>query len=101
MLGFAPGLEQLSGGRDSARPPCERLPDKNSVTNAVASHKDLVGQIREVGPGVDVGVATPCDDQPDRAIVRVTYTTDAEWEDVNAILGREEGFGVPVELVSS
>jgi len=48
---------------------------------------------------VAVDVATPCDDQPDRAIVRITYATDDEWEGVDAIL-TQEGFGVAVELVS-
>jgi hypothetical protein len=49
---------------------------------------------------VGVDVATPCEGQPDRAILRITYTTDAERKGVDAILQKEEGFGVPVELVS-
>jgi hypothetical protein len=65
----------------------------------VASHEDLVTRIRSVGPGVTVDVATPCDGQPERAIVSIKYTTEAEWKGVDAILG-QEGFGVAVELVS-
>lgn len=94
-------MDQLAGGRDSARPPCEQLPNKKSVADAVASHEELASRIRNVGPGVEIAVATPCEGQPDRAIVRIGYSTDTEWESVNTILRRTEGFGVPVELVSS
>jgi hypothetical protein len=97
--GVAFGVAPLSGGRDSARPPCEQLPDRESVADAVASHEDLVARIQNVGPGVEVGVATPCEGQPDRAIIRITYTTNNEREGVDAILQQEKGFGVPVELV--
>jgi hypothetical protein len=98
--GVAFGVAPLSGGRESARPPCEQLPDRKAVADAVASHEDLVARVENVGSGVKVDVATPCEGQPDKAIVRIEYTTDAEWEGVNAILQREDGFGVPVELVS-
>jgi len=97
--GVAFGVAPLPGGRESARPPCEQLPDKESVEAAVASHEDLVNRIQNAGPGVNVDVATPCEDQPDRAIVRITYTTNNEREGVDAILQQEKGFGVPVELV--
>ena len=50
-------------------------------------------------PGVTVEAATPCDDSPDRAIVRITSTTDAEREGVDAILRDALGFGVPVEVI--
>lgn len=94
LLGVAPSF----GGGDSARPPCEQLPDRKKVADAVASHEDLVTRIQNVGSEVKVNVATPCAGQPDRAIVRITYTTNAEQEGVDAILQRE-GFGVPAELV--
>jgi hypothetical protein len=97
--GLLTGAVPLSNGHNSARPPCEQLPDRQAIVDAVASHEDLVTRIQEVGPGVKVDVATPCEDQPDRAIVRITYATDAEWEGVDSILG-QEGFGVAAELVS-
>lgn len=99
--GVALGAGPLSGSGDSARPPCEQLPDKESVEEAVASHEDLATRIQDVGPGVEVEVVTPCRDQLNKAIVRIRYTTDTEWEDINTILQREDGFGAPVELVSS
>ncbi len=93
------GVIPLSRGHDSARPPCEQLPDRQSVADAMASHQDLVTRIQNVGPGVKIKIATPCKGQPDRAIVRITYTTDTEWKGVDALL-RQEGFGVAAELVS-
>jgi len=97
--GVVSGVIPLSRGHDSARPPCEQLPNRKSVVDAVASHQDLVTRVRKVGPGVKVDVATPCEGQPDRAIVSITYTTETEWKGVDAVL-RQEGFGVAVELVS-
>lgn len=97
--GMFPDLNPWSRGHDSSRPPCDQLPDRQAVVDALASHEELATRIQDVGPGVTVEVATPCDDQPDRAIVRITYETDDEWEGVDAII-REEGFGVAVELVS-
>ncbi|MGB3683258.1 MAG: hypothetical protein WA990_12345 [Rubrobacteraceae bacterium] len=99
--GVATGAVPLSGSRDSARPPCEQLPDRASVESAVASNEDLVAQIESVGSGVDVGVSTPCEGQPDKAIVRIRYTTNADRKDVDAILQQEDGFGAPVELVGN
>lgn len=96
--GVMSGVIPLSRGNDSARPPCEQLPNRKSVVDAVASHEDLVTRIQNVGSGVKVEAATPCKGQPDRAIVRIKYTTDTERKGVDAIL-REEGFGVAAELV--
>ncbi len=97
--GLLTGVVPLPKGRDSARPPCEQLPDRQTVVDAVASHRELVTRIENVGPGVKVDVATTCEGQPNRAIVWITYTTDAEWEGVHAIL-TQEGFGVEAQLVS-
>jgi hypothetical protein len=99
--GLALGVVPLSRGHDSARPPCEQLPERESVADAVASHEDLVARIQDVGAGVKVAVATPCKGQPDKAIVRIEYTTETERKGVDAILQQEEGFGAPVELVGS
>lgn len=97
--GLVSGAVPLPRARDYARPPCEQLPNRQSVVDALASHEALVARIQGVGPGVKVDIATPCEGQPDRAIVRITYATDTEWEGVHSIL-REEGFGVAAELVS-
>lgn len=98
VAGLLFGVDPLPRSRDSERPPCEQLPDRQAVVDALASHQELVARIHGVGPGVKVDVATPCDDQPERAIVSITYATDDEWKGVDAIL-TQEGFGVAVEVV--
>lgn len=98
VSGLMLGVGSFPLGRDSERPPCEQLPARQSVVAALAARGELVTRIQEVGPGVKVDVDTPCDDQPDKAIVRITYATDDEWEGVHAIL-TQEGFGVPAQLV--
>ena len=92
------GITPLVRGGESARPPCEQLPDRKSVTDALASHEDLVNRIQSVGAGVKVDAATPCEGQPDRAIVSIKHKTGDEREGVDDVL-LQEGFGVPVELV--
>lgn len=97
--GALSGVIPLSNGHDSARPRWEQLPNKKSVVDAVTSHQDLVNRIQHVGAGVKVDVSTPYEDHPDRALVSIKYTTENEWKGVDAIL-RQEGFGVPAELIS-
>jgi hypothetical protein len=94
------GVIPLSRGEDSARPPCDQLPSVQAVSGAVASHQELIARIEKVGRGVEVGVAKPCGDQTDRAIVRIEYAAADERKDVDAIL-QNDSFGVPVELVKS
>lgn len=96
--GLLTGVIPRSSDRDSERPPCDQLPERQEVADALAAHGELATRIRGVGPGMTVDVAAPCDDQPDRAIVRITYATDDEWEGVHAIL-TQEGFGVAAQVV--
>jgi len=96
--GFIFGVIPLTRGQDSARPPCAQLPNRQAVVDAVAAHEDLATRMRQVGPGVQVAVASPCAGQPDQALVSIKYTTDAERVGVAAIL-QHEGFGVAAELV--
>ncbi len=93
------GVVPLSRNQDSAHPPCERLPPRAAVTDAVASHQDLVARLQAVGSGVRVEVATVCGSGSDAALVSITYATESERSGVDALLLRE-GFGVPVQLVS-
>lgn len=85
-------------GKNVGHLPCEQLPDKSSVLEALASHSDLADRLQNVGPGVKIEVATPCDEQPDKALIRISYATKAEREGIDRVLS-QEGFGVPVELV--
>lgn len=97
-VGLVSGVIPLSNRQDSARPPCEQLLNKDAVVAAMAQHEDLVSRIQGVGSEVKVDVGTPCKGQPDRALVSISYTTEAEQKGVDAIL-RNDGFGVPAELV--
>lgn len=96
--GALTGVVPFTRGHDSARPPCDQLPDRATVAHAIETHGDLVGRLESVGPGVHVRTEGPCKDDPERAIVRITYGTDEEWKGVDAIL-TESGFGVAVEVI--
>lgn len=101
----AVGLAVVLGGigpltrHDVARPACNQLPSRTEVVAALADHPDLTTQIEAAGDGVHVTSTTPCADQPDRALVTITYRTSSERAKVDHILTTEDGFGVPAELV--
>lgn len=94
------GLIRLPIRQDVGRPPCEQLPSKRQVVDALAAHGDLVTQIQNVGPGVKVEVASPCKEEPEKALVSVEYATKSERNGIDSILRAETGFGVPVQVVS-
>lgn len=91
------GVLRLPGSADSTRPPCAQLPTVVAVERALSVNPTLVERIEAVGDGVEVSVAQPCE-EPERALVRVTFSSEVERTGVDAIL-REDGFGMPVELV--
>lgn len=99
------GLAIMLGGvvplraPDVTRPACSELPSGTAVSSSLADHPDLTAQIEAVGAGVHVTSTSPCSDQPDRALVTITYRTNAERTGVDHILTTADGFGVPVELV--
>lgn len=86
------------GKQDYARPPCEKLLSKETVEKAFSSRQDLVARLQDVGPGVKVEVATPCADQPEKALIRIWFKTKAEEEGISAILNKDS-FKVHVEPV--
>ena len=94
---LALGLVRPPGFENSARPPCERLPAAAAVEEALAANRPLVTRIEQVGAGVTVTVSRPCG-AADRALARISVASGQERTGVDAIL-REDGFGVPVELV--
>jgi hypothetical protein len=97
--GLASGAVPLTRGRDSVRPPCEQLTERQAVDDAVAAHEDLAARFRSVGPGVEVEVVTACEGPPPKGIVRITYATDTEREGIESILQQEDGFGAAIEVV--
>lgn len=105
VVTVAAGLAIVLGGfgilpaPDLGRPACSQLPNKSAVSTALADHPDLAAQIQAAGSGVHVLSTSPCSDQPDRALVTITYRTEEERTKVDHILTTADGFGVPVELV--
>ncbi|PZN01665.1 MAG: hypothetical protein DIU76_11375 [Bacillota bacterium] len=97
-LGLFTHVIPLPLAQKLAYPPCEQLPDKSSVLEALASHRDLADRLQSVGPGVEVEVVMPCEGQPDKALIQISYGTKAEREGLDRILS-QEGFGVPAVLV--
>ena len=84
---------------DDARPPCDQLPQQEQAANAVTVHADLVERIKAVGDGVKVESTRPCQDQPRKGLVTITYGTSAERDGVTTVLAKTDGLGVPVQLV--
>lgn len=90
-LGF---LNNLLGGDDMAHPPCEELPTRAEVEQAIEDHDEIVDRLTAVGDGVTVVVGQPCDD-PDQALVAVRVSTDEENDGVREVLRESAGFGPP------
>jgi len=86
-------FNHLVGG-GVAHPPCEQLPSRSQVAQAIDQHAGLVERLAAAGDGVEVVVGTPCSD-PDRALVAVRVKTSKEEASVREILGDSDGFGVP------
>jgi hypothetical protein len=86
-------FNRLVGG-GVAHPPCEQLPRRSQVAQAIDQHAGLVERLTAAGDGVEVIFGTPCSD-PDRAVVAVRVTTSKEEASVREILGHSDGFGVP------
>lgn len=97
------GLLALGGfapiSRGSAHPPCAQLPNVTEASSALAANATLREEIEAQGDGVRLAVATPCADDPERALIEVTYVHNRERDAIDTLLGQRTGFGVPVSLV--
>ncbi|AST90137.1 MULTISPECIES: hypothetical protein [Sutcliffiella] len=80
-------------------PPCEQLPTTAEATSALASNESLAEEIKALGDGITVEVGKPCNDDQERGLVLVSYSTKSERDAISDLLSRREGFGVPVHLV--
>lgn len=92
------GVLPIPGQQAAPHPPCAELPTRTEVADALTEHDDLVTQIQSVGAQVSVDVGSPCADQPDRALVRITYDDEAERDRIDSIMERS-GFGVPAQVI--
>lgn len=100
VAGMALGVIRPPIGGKSPSLPCEQLPDRVTVEQALTQHADLLNRIHGAGSGVKVSVATPCAGQPEKAMVTIRYTTAAEQAAIDTIM-RRDGFGVPAALVKA
>lgn len=89
-------LSRLVAGGQTI-PPCETLPSSAEVSRAIEEQPALVKQITATGGGVQIVVATPCDD-PDAAVLEVRVNNDEEESRVDKVLTESDGFGVPVVI---
>lgn len=86
-------------GQDAApHPPCADLPSRAEVDDALAQNPGLVEEIEGIGSSVSVEVGEPCDDQPDRGLVRITYRSDDQRAAIDTLL-QEQTFGVPAQVI--
>lgn len=92
------GFVRLPGAAVSERPPCDQLPDRATVADALTERTELVRKLEDVGEGVRVRAITPCADE-DRSLVEVGFSTGDEREGIDQVLQSNDGFGVPVQLV--
>lgn len=83
---------------DVARPPCDQLPRRTDVAQALDSHRGLVAQLEAIGEKVHVTNEAPCGGQPDKALVMISYHSEDERQSIDRILTTQNGFGVPAQL---
>lgn len=94
---FGTGVVPVPGQQAAPHPPCEELPTRAEVEDALITHDDLVREIQAVGAKVQIDVGTPCSDEPDRALVRITYTEGADRDRIDNVMSKS-GFGVPAQV---
>ena len=82
-----------------AHPPCDQLPTVAAAAAGLAGNQGLAEQIKALHDGIAVEVGTPCADEPDRALIMVSYSERSERDAIRDVLKHGDGFGVPVHLV--
>jgi hypothetical protein len=94
----ASALYELFPKPGDAHPPCDQLPTVAEATAGLARNQDLADEIKALGDGIAVVVGKPCPAGQDRALISVTYSSKSDREAISGLLGRRDGFGVPVYL---
>lgn len=89
-----------TGRATVTHPPCDTLPTRAEAFAALARHPDLVAEITALGEDITVDVHNPCPDDADRGLIRVTYSSPAEYDAITELIARRDGFGVPLYVVS-
>ncbi|MBE7699606.1 hypothetical protein H9623_04690 [Oerskovia sp. Sa1BUA8] len=68
------------------------------VDDALAQNPGLVEDLESIGSSVSVETGLPCDDQPDRALVRIIYTSGDQRRQIDTLL-QQDTFGVPAQVI--
>jgi hypothetical protein len=91
-------VEDWAMDNRSSGVPCDRLPERAVVVDALNRHTDLVSRLVAVAPDeVHVDVSGPCDDRPSAAEILITYASHGQRTRIEDLL-RAGGFGVPTSL---
>jgi hypothetical protein len=97
------GAVTLLGGvfarSTDTHPPCAELPTAAEARAALKGNEPLVTEIEALGTDISVAVGSPCPEGQARGLIQVIYGSKAEREAIGSLLGRRDGFGVPVHLV--
>ncbi|TDC43568.1 hypothetical protein [Micromonospora sp. KC213] len=103
VVAVGAGTAAVLGGvfamSSDTHPPCEELPTTAEATAALTKNQALATDIETLGKGISVDVGSPCPKGQDRALIQVTYGSKSERESIDSLLGRRDGFGVPMYLV--
>lgn len=76
---------------------CSMLLSPDEVSQALATHEDLTDRFEGMGEGVQVYQTSACDGE--KAIISITYGSDAEKESIEQLLADGPYYGSAVELV--
>lgn len=79
-------------------PACDQLPTTTDAAEALMNSQDLVNEIKKLGNDIVVEVGKPCADNQDRGLVMIRYHSRSDRDAIAELLGRRDGFGVPVHL---
>ena len=87
VVAVATGAVRPTLANRDSRPPCDQLPTRQQAERALANHAALKERIIDEAGAREVEVAMPCD--PDnRALIRVTYSGDAQRSRILGELSR-------------
>lgn len=76
---------------------CSMLQSPDEVSQALANHEDLTHRFEGIGEGVEVSQTSACDGE--KAIISISYVSDAEKDSIERLLADGPYYGSAVELV--
>lgn len=79
-------------------PPCDQLPTRAEAQKAIDEHPEYIGRIKAVSPTVTVRADSPGCEDPNRALVIITYANDDDLPRLEEVLVQNTGIGSPLYL---